>query len=89
MKPNVNDPAVFYEADEGKLEGLNATYVDDSIAAGTLEFLAQMKMTEQTFQSKPRQYDNFRYNGLLINTMKERFTCTMDECRVETTTFRR
>jgi hypothetical protein len=47
-----------------KLEGLYATYVDDSFTAGTPGFLARTTLTERKFESKPRRYDNVTYSAV-------------------------
>jgi hypothetical protein len=61
LETTVNDPALFFKDVDEKLEGLCATYVDDSLTAGSPGFLSQTTLTERKFELKPRKFDNVTY----------------------------
>lgn len=64
----VNDPVFFYKNLGEELIGLCGTYVDDTLHAGTNEYLKLCEETEKRFKCKPRDYDNFQFSGMEINT---------------------
>jgi Reverse transcriptase (RNA-dependent DNA polymerase) len=71
LEPTVNDPDLFFKAVDEKLEGLCATYVDDSLTSGTPDVFAQATLTERKFESKPRKFDNVTYFGVNIHSDKK------------------
>ena len=64
----VNNPAFFYKKLGEELVRLCGTYVDDTLHAGTDEYLKLCDQTEKRFNCKPRDYDNFKFSGIEINT---------------------
>lgn len=66
MKSTVGDADLFFKSIRGKLSGLTATYVDDTLQAGNQEFSDFAKQTESRFECKPRDYDSCTFVGKQI-----------------------
>ena len=50
-----------------------ATYVDDSLHAGTKSYGKLRERTEQNFQCEKRYWDNIQFSGLQIGTKEDYF----------------
>ena len=50
-----------------------ATFVDDSLAVGDRSFNYLMGVTEQRREAKPKLYNNLRFFGAYIKTLKNMF----------------
>lgn len=57
MKRTTGDMSLFFKKIHGKLAGIIGTYVDDSLLAGTEEFLQHTDKTIRQFESKGREMD--------------------------------
>lgn len=68
MTPTISDAALFFKCIDAQLRGIIGTYVDDTISAGSTEFDMESKITEEKFESKIREYDNFKFAGMEIET---------------------
>ena len=73
MSNTAGDLSLFFKFANGKLSGLMGTYVDDSLLAGTKEFLMHTDKTLKKFDSKDREYDNTRFAGVYIETLQDGF----------------
>jgi hypothetical protein len=78
LKPIVNDLSLFFKAVDENLQDLCATYVDDSLTAGTPYFLAQTTLMERTFESKPQKFVNVTYSGVYIHSDNKYFHAEMN-----------
>ena len=54
----------------GMLAGLTGAYVDDSIGTGTAEFEKHSEKTQERFDSKPREFNNFTFAGIQIEPIE-------------------
>lgn len=71
MASTVADYSFFFKMVRGKLMGLMGTYVDDTISAGTEDFEKHTNITESKFESKPTEFDNFRFAGVYVKKISE------------------
>lgn len=69
MAPTISDATLFFKCIDGQPRGVIGTYVDDTISAGNKDFENETKITEQKCDSKNREYDNFKFGGIEIETM--------------------
>lgn len=56
----------FIKATQDKLVGIMGTYIDDIVLAQDSKLESSDKITQERFQSKPREYDKFTYAGIKI-----------------------
>lgn len=61
MTTTSHDPAIYVEVDGGTVEGSIYVYVDDNFIAGYILFRQEMETSLQSFDSKPRVFDNFDF----------------------------
>lgn len=73
MKNVLGDAALFFKSVGGKLSGLCATYVDDSLHAGDKAYCNLAKVTEEKFECKPREYDKMQFSGGEIEKWEDGF----------------
>lgn len=73
MRASALDIRLFFKLIQGKLAGISGMYVDDSFHAGNEEFLEHTKKTEQKFDSKPRDMNDFNFAGMHVETTAEGF----------------
>ena len=64
MRSFISDAALFLKHIGGNLEGMCRTYVDDILHAGTEKYQYLIKITEEKFKCKEREYDKFKFSGL-------------------------
>lgn len=55
----------------GKPRGTIGTCVDDTTSAGTNEFIEETTLTEKSFESKNRSYDNFTFAGVQVEKVQD------------------
>jgi hypothetical protein len=67
MTPTVTDGSLFFLRLAENLIGMSATYVDDSLRAGTPAFLKIAKATGEKFQSRQPMYEKVKFAGLEID----------------------
>lgn len=70
MTPTLSDSELFFKVINGEISGLIGTYVDDSISAGNKTFEECSTITGKMFESKGRQYHNFKFAGMEIETIE-------------------
>ena len=70
MVPTISDPALFFKRVGGKIMGMLGCYVDDTLSAGNQPFDESSKLTEKTFQAKSREYNNFKFSGVEIESIE-------------------
>lgn len=66
ITPTLSDTALFFKLTTGFLSGLFTTYVDETLSAGAKTFDNESLCTEQKFESKEREYSNFKFPGVEI-----------------------
>ena len=72
MSFSYSDPCLYFIQDEkGSLKELVGLYVDDTICAGTEDFLTLTNTTMKKFQSRDRKFDEIQFTGIFINGEKE------------------
>ena len=71
MKQATLDLSLFFKKLHGKLQGLSGMYVDDGTHAGNKEFEKDNERIEKRFHSKPREFDNFKFSGITVETTAE------------------
>lgn len=71
MVPTFSDPALFFHSIKGEVQGIIGSYVDDTISTGNDDFVESSKTIEKTFESKPREYQNFKFAGMEIETRED------------------
>jgi hypothetical protein len=67
MTPTVTDGSLFSLRLAENLFGMSATYVDDSLRAGTPAFLKISKATGENFQSRQPTFEKVKFSGLEID----------------------
>jgi hypothetical protein len=67
MTPTVTDGSLFILRVAENLIGMSATYVDDSLRAGTPAFLQISKATGEKFQSRKPIFERLKFAGLEID----------------------
>jgi Reverse transcriptase (RNA-dependent DNA polymerase) len=73
MKNISGDMSLFYKSISKRLQGLNGTYVDDSLLAGNDNFMKLSDKTMQLFESRDREMDNNKFAGVNIVTKSAGF----------------
>ena len=73
------DLSLFFRRDGDSLSGVTGVYVDDQIHAGSPKFEEESRLTEQRFQSKPREYDNFKFAGIQIERHEDKYLCHQED----------
>ncbi|MEM1283154.1 MAG: reverse transcriptase domain-containing protein [Chlamydiota bacterium] len=73
MTATVADMSMFFKLAHNKLCGLMGTFVDDSLLAGSEEFLGTTDLTLDRFESKKRELNNFRFAGIYLKTLEDGF----------------
>jgi hypothetical protein len=68
MNPTAGDISLFTMHVDSELCGIAGTYVDDSLLSGNADFLKLPDMSQQKFDSRERQFDNFTFAGVDIST---------------------
>jgi hypothetical protein len=68
MTQSAGDGSLFFRRLGDNLLGLSATYVDDSLRAGTPEFTDAVTLTGKKFDSKPPAHGKVQFTGLNIDT---------------------
>ena len=71
MRPTAGDLSLYIKRTHDELEGMVGAYVDDSIGTGTKQFEEYSKLTEQRFQSKPRETQRFTFAGIEIEPTED------------------
>jgi hypothetical protein len=74
MKPCTSDMSLFYKHPNDGLGGMTGTHVDDSISAGTFQLGALTAKMMERFESRKKEMDNTKFEGVNIRTTKEGFT---------------
>lgn len=69
MQTTPADYRFFIKKERAKLMGLMGTYVDDTISAGSPELEELNKKKEQKFESKAKEYYNFRLAGVYVKKL--------------------
>lgn len=67
LQSTATDLSFFYHTPEDSLQGLMGVYVDDSLSAGTDEFLTLTDKIAEEFESKPRESPPFQFAGVQID----------------------
>lgn len=62
------DISLFFKLIRGQLSGLSGTYVDDGIHTGDDAFLKDCDKTQAKFQSREREFNNFTFAGIQVET---------------------
>lgn len=73
MKTSTSDLSFFFKRVKDNLSGLVETYVDDTIFSGNSEFAQETNITDKRFTTKPKIWDNFRFAGIYIGTLRTGF----------------
>ena len=73
MQRSVGDLALFFKNVQGRLSGIAGTYADDSLLAGTLDFMTSTNKTLERFESRDRVLDEFTLAGIGIKTLADGF----------------
>lgn len=68
MTPSTGNLSLLFQNIHGKLIGITGAYGDVSIGAGDETFHRNTRLTERTFESKAREYDDFMFAGIQIET---------------------
>ncbi len=68
MTPLDGDPSLYVKEMDGDTEGLLGNYVDDNIFAGTKVIWDLARQTQDTFDSKELEWDDFQFVGVKIET---------------------
>lgn len=71
VTPTSLDMSLFFKGLKGKLSGLTGVYVDDTLGAGNDVFLKEANMTQEKFESRAREFDNFTFAGMEVSTIPE------------------
>lgn len=70
MLPLDGDPSLYMKESSGQTIGLLGSYVDDCLFAGNPDFDTCIKATQERFESKPLESDNFEFLGVRIKKHK-------------------
>lgn len=69
MVPLTGDPSLFIKEENGRTVGLLGGYVDDLLNGGDESFQTLTQQTLETFESKPRVWDNLEFVGAFLKTL--------------------
>lgn len=69
--PTAGDLSLFFETINGNLVGLTGAYVDDSIGTDDESFELISRLTQQKFDFKAYEHDNFKFAGIQIEHMDD------------------
>jgi len=67
MSNVASDMSLFFRKARGRLTGLTASYVDDTLACGDASFLKLSGKTRETFDVQKRVTENIRFAGTYID----------------------
>ncbi len=67
MKAVASDMSLFSRRARGKISGLLASYVDDTLACGDSSFAELTKKTREKFEMKERQNKDMRFSGIYVD----------------------
>lgn len=70
-QPIARDLAIFTKSIKDCLRGMVGVYLDDTMATWMREFDEASRLTERTFDSKGRSYDNVSFAGIEIMRTKQ------------------
>ncbi len=73
MSCTAGDLSLFFKVVHGKLAGITGAYVDDTLGAGDEDFQKESEKTQEKFESKPREFDNFVFAGIEIEKTEDGF----------------
>lgn len=71
MTSTAGDMSLFFKTVNEKIAGLMGTYVDDIIAGGDSQFELASEKTSERFESKPKEFENFRFAGVYVEKISE------------------
>lgn len=88
MNPLETDPSLYIPEGKGDISGLLGAYIDDCLLGGAADFQHLTERTLKRFDSRPREWDNIEFLGVVIKTewantneWKRRvFTLAQPEC---------
>ena len=72
----ISDASLYYKTVQNKLIGICATYVDDTLHAGTEDYSKICAKTEERFKCKKREWDKTQFAGVQIDSLKDHLKCT-------------
>ena len=67
MKAAASDLSLFFRRAKGKISGLLASYVDDTLAYGDNSFAKLTKKTREKFEMKASQNKDMRFSGVYVD----------------------
>ena len=80
MKQSAMDPCLFYKREGGKLVGLEASLVDDTLSAGDCSFMQLEEQCSKKFDSKARDTSSIlKFSGCTILRMTDGFKISQEE----------
>ena len=85
MIPSTGDLSLFFQTIRGKLAGLTGAYVDDSIGTGDARFEEKSRLMERKFESKAREYENFKFAGIQIERTEDGYMMHQEKYAVSLT----
>lgn len=68
IKSTTGDPSLFVKYGSDDVDGIAGNYVDDNFLGGNEYFQKLTEKTLDTFESKPRQWDNVEFLGVKVTT---------------------
>lgn len=68
METTTSDAAFFFKRAGEKLQGMCATFVDDSLHAGDEDYVQLTDKTMQRFECREREWDDVTFAGMQIDT---------------------
>lgn len=74
------DISLFYKHDGATIQGISGMYVDDGIHAGNDVFVEECNKTQARFKSKPRNFDNFKFSGMVVSSVEDGIILDQNEC---------
>lgn len=79
MTEPTSDLSLFFKVVDTALSGAVVTDVDDTLSAGSSKFEEESKVTERTFESRSREYDNIKFSGVKSDTTNSGFLMHQSE----------
>jgi Reverse transcriptase (RNA-dependent DNA polymerase) len=79
MESTTGDPDFLFKRKGGKLIGLCAAYVDDTLQAGNSDFIKLSEQSINKFQCRPREWNNVQFAGVEIESKESEII--MHQCR--------
>ena len=73
MQRAQTDMSMFFKRDRKELTGIEATYVDDSLAVGDESFNILTNETGKRFEAKEKEFNSLRFSGVYIETSEKGF----------------